>query len=125
MKLSVKLYVAVAALIGAALLLGGVAWTGSNALTQELDESLGKTAKKIDLVNSFRARSWEAETARRNAHLWILLGDANKAADAAQANALALSRARVQLGELQPLLVSEEAAGRSPKCEPHSKSMSR
>jgi methyl-accepting chemotaxis protein/methyl-accepting chemotaxis protein-1 (serine sensor receptor) len=74
----------------------------------ELNLATESTAVKLDLVNAARARSWEMVSALRGIYLFASLN--NQMAFDASARQLdaALRRAGEQIGQIRPLLTTEE-----------------
>ena len=107
MKVSTKLYGAIASLALMGFAVGGAGVWYTRVLSDELKTAAESTAVKIDLVNAARARSWEMVAALRGA--LAATGDTDLEANAAQWNA-ALQRTRQQIGEIRPLLVSQASA---------------
>ena len=109
MKLSTKLYSAVGVLALSGTLVAG-AWMWSlRAMGEELDVATGKTALKLDLVNATRARAWEMIAALRGQYLFANLNSPKELDADAKRWAAAFKRSGEQIGELRPLLTTEQS----------------
>ena len=108
MKLSTKLYGAVGALALTGILIAGAGIWYVRALGEELRVATGKTALKLDLVNATRARAWEMVATLRGLYLFANLNDRKEFDASARRWESAFKRSAEQIGELRPLVTTDE-----------------
>ncbi len=108
MTISKKLYSTVAALGGVAFLVAGLGAWNLRDVNGMLDETIGKTAVKLDQVNSLRAHSWEMAAAMRGSYVFADLKNPAKVEEAFNDWKAAHKGANEIIAEMRPLLVTEE-----------------
>jgi methyl-accepting chemotaxis protein len=107
MKVSTKLYGAVAALILIGVTSAAIGSIYTRMMGRELDESINKTAVKLDLVNSMRARGWEMVATMRGTLVFKTFKDQAKVEQNVAQWHAARSRMAELFAEMRPLLVTE------------------
>src|ERR1035437_1905782 len=108
MTVSTKLYGTVGALALVGMVVAGTATWYLRSLGEELSTATEKTAVKLDLVNATRARAWEMTAALRGTFLFGNLKNQTEFDASARRWAAAFKRTGEQIGELRPLLTTEE-----------------
>ncbi len=108
MTIQKKLYMATGTLALTGLLLAGSGVAFVWQLGQRLETATSRTAVKLDLIGSARARYWEALAALRGVFLFRHLNDGESLESSARQAAASLKRLREQVEEIRPLLVSAE-----------------
>ena len=109
MKLAQKLYGTLSGLALSGLLATGAGVGYLRVVCVELNEATGRTAVKLDLTNAARARSWEMVADLRGAQVAAERGDDRERDAFSKQWASAFKRAGEQLGEIRPLLISDQA----------------
>jgi methyl-accepting chemotaxis protein/methyl-accepting chemotaxis protein-1 (serine sensor receptor) len=108
MKVSTKLYASVGALLAIGILVAGLGMWYLRTLNGELDVALNKTAVRIDKVDSMSARVWQMVASMRGVFTFASAGDAERTDKSLKEYQVAEKRLKELIGELRPLLVTEE-----------------
>ncbi len=106
-KVSTKLYAAVGSLLLVGLVAGCVSALYLRQLGKELDEAINKTAIRLDLVNSMRARAWEMVGTMRGTFVYSKLKSPEKVEQAVREWEAAQKRMAEIFTEARPLIESD------------------
>jgi methyl-accepting chemotaxis protein len=107
-KLSTKLYGIVGALALIGMIVAGAGIWYLRSLAGELNVATEKTAVKLDLVNASRARAWEMVAALRGMYLFANVNDQQSFDASTRQWEAAFKRTGEQIGELKPLVTTDE-----------------
>jgi methyl-accepting chemotaxis protein/methyl-accepting chemotaxis protein-1 (serine sensor receptor) len=108
MRASAKLYGSVGVLAASGLIVSATAIMSLRSIGAELETAVTKTAQKLDLVGDSRTRAWEMIAALRGAFVYTHLKDQSEVDASAQRVAASFKHLREHVGNLRPLLVSEQ-----------------
>jgi len=107
-RVSIKLYTSLGALLTAALLLAGLGVWGQKILGEELNETINVTAVKLDQVHSLRARVWEMAADIEAAYVFASLRNPGVVDAKIEGWKAAVARTKVLAAEMRPLLVTSQ-----------------
>jgi methyl-accepting chemotaxis protein/methyl-accepting chemotaxis protein-1 (serine sensor receptor) len=107
-KVSTKLYAAIGSLAGTGLLVAISGAVSLNTVSGELNDALLKTAPKMDMVDSIRARGWEMVAAMRGVFAFAAMNDRDRVEKSEQQWEAADKRMHELFGEVRPLLVTAQ-----------------
>ena len=107
-RVSTKLYAAVGALLLVGVVAGCVSGLYLRQLGKELDDTINKTAIRLDLVNSMRAGAWEMVGTMRGTFVYSTLKNPEKVEQAIREWEGAQKRMAELFREMRPLLGSDQ-----------------
>jgi len=107
-KLSTKLYAALGGLLLVGMMVAGAGLWYLHELSSELDDTIHKTAIKLDLVNSMSARTWELVAMQNANFVFANTKDEHMMGETMTKWEAARSRLDELFTEMRPLLVTDE-----------------